>query len=48
MGIGDKSATDDYLSLTENTAYTLIIFLMAVPVVILIVGIGIWLKRRHS
>lgn len=48
MGIGDKSAATDYLSLTENTAYMLIFFFIALPVVILIIGVGIWLKRRHS
>ena len=48
MGIGEKSAATDYLSLTENTAYMLIFFFIALPVVILIVGVGIWLKRRHS
>lgn len=48
MGIGDKSAATDYLSLTEDTAYMLVFFFIAIPVVILIVGVGIWLKRRHS
>ena len=48
MGIGDKSAATDYLSLTENTAYMLIFFFIALPVVILIIGMAIWLKRRHS
>ncbi|MBO5227114.1 MAG: GldG family protein [Ruminococcus sp.] len=48
MGIGDKSSATDYLSLTENTAYMLIFFFIALPIVIIIVGVGIWLKRRHS
>ncbi|MGN0592428.1 MAG: Gldg family protein [Ruminococcus sp.] len=48
MGIGDKSAATDYLSLTEDTAYMLIFVFLALPVVILIIGVGIWLKRRHS
>ncbi len=48
MGIGDKSAATDYLSLTEDTAYMLIFFFIALPVVIMIIGLGIWMKRRHS
>ena len=48
MGIGDKSSATDYLSLTENTAYMLIFFFIALQIVIIIVGVGIWLKRRHS
>ncbi len=48
MGIGDKSAATDYLSLTEDSAYMLIFFFIALPVVIMIIGVGIWLKRRHS
>ncbi|MBQ8514740.1 MAG: GldG family protein [Ruminococcus sp.] len=48
MGIGDKSAAADYLSLTEDTAYMLIFFFIALPVVIISIGMGIWLKRRHS
>ncbi|MBQ8688509.1 MAG: GldG family protein [Ruminococcus sp.] len=48
MGIGEKSAATDYLSLTEDSAYMLVFFFIALPVVIMIVGVGIWLKRRHS
>ncbi len=48
MGIGDKSAATDYLSLTEDSAYGLIFFFIALPVVIMIIGVVIWLRRRHS
>ena len=48
MGIGEKSAATDYLSLTEDSAYMLVFLVIALPVVIMIVGVGIWLKRRHS
>lgn len=48
MGIGDKSAATDYLSLTEDSAYGLIFFFIALPIVIMIIGVAIWLRRRHS
>lgn len=48
MGIGDKAAAVDYMSLTEDSAYTLIFFFIALPVVIMLIGVGIWMKRRHS
>ncbi|MDD6269948.1 MAG: Gldg family protein [Oscillospiraceae bacterium] len=48
MGIGEKSATEDYLSVSKSTAQTLVLFFIALPVVIMIIGVGIWLRRRHS
>ncbi len=48
MGIGDKAAAVDYMSLTEESAYTLIFIFIALPVVIMLIGVGIWMKRRHS
>ncbi len=48
MGIGEKSAAVDYMSLTESSAYSLIVFFIALPVVIMVIGVVIWLRRRHS
>ena len=48
MGIGAKSAATDYLSVTKDTAQMLVFIFIALPVVIMIIGVGIWLRRRHS
>ncbi len=48
MGIEDKSASMDYMSLTEDSAMMLVFFFIALPIVIMCIGVGIWLKRRHS
>jgi len=48
MGISDKSAATDYLSVSKSTAEMLIFIFIALPIVIMTVGVGIWLKRRHS
>lgn len=48
MGIGAKSAATDYLSVTKDTAQMLVFVFIALPVVIMIIGVGIWLRRRHS
>lgn len=48
MGIGAKSAATDYLSVTKDTAQMLVFVFIALPVVIMIIGVAIWLRRRHS
>lgn len=48
MEIGAKSAATDYLSVSKDTAQMLVFVFIALPVVIMIIGVGIWLKRRHS
>lgn len=49
MGIATKTSSNDYISLqNEGFAQTLIIVLTLIPVVIMVVGVGIWLKRRNS
>lgn len=48
MGIGAKSAATDYLSVTKDTAQMLVFVFIALPVVIMVIGVAIWLRRRHS
>ena len=49
MQIPTKTATTDYISLqTESFARSLIVVLTIIPVVIMVVGIVIWIKRRNS
>lgn len=49
MQIPTKTATTDYISLqTESFARSLIVVLTIIPVIIMVVGIVIWIKRRNS
>ena len=49
MQIPTKTATTDYISLqNESFARSLIVVLTIIPVVIMVVGIVIWIKRRNS
>lgn len=49
MEIANKTSSTDYISLQdENFARGMIIALTIIPVVIMGLGIGIWIKRRNS
>lgn len=49
MDIDAKTGSYDYIALQEESfATTLIVVLTCIPVIVLIVGVGIWIKRRNS
>ncbi len=49
MGIDAKSSSYDYIALqNESFATTLIVVLTIIPIVILVIGVAIWVKRRNS
>lgn len=49
MGIDSKSTVYDEISLPDaNSARSLMIVFAALPVAIIIIGVGVWVKRRNS
>ena len=49
MGIDSKSTVYDEISLPDaNSARSLMIIFAALPVAIIIIGVGVWVKRRNS
>lgn len=49
MGIGSKTTSYDYITIgSEGNAKFIMTLFVILPVAILIIGIGIWMKRRNS
>ena len=49
MDIATKSTTNDYISLQDSGfAQRLMVVLTVVPIAIMAVGVGVWIKRRNS
>lgn len=49
MGIDSKSTVYDEISLPDaNSARSLMIVFAALPIAIIIIGVGVWVKRRNS
>ena len=49
MDIATKSTTNDYSSLQDSGfAQRLMVVLTVVPIAIMAVGVGVWIKRRNS
>ncbi len=49
MGIASKSTSNDYIALQDATfAQSLMVVYTIIPIAIMAVGIGIWVKRRNS
>lgn len=49
MGIADKAKDYDYMKLnSEAAANSMVILFIAVPIVVALIGAGVWLGRRYS
>ena len=49
MGIADKERNYDSMTInSESSANTTMILFIAVPVIVGLIGAGVWLKRRYS
>jgi len=49
MGIDSKSTVYDEIALTNaGTVSSIMILFAALPIVIIIIGVAVWIKRRNS
>lgn len=49
MGIEGKSTVYDEIALTNSsTVSSIMVLFAALPIIIIIIGVGVWVKRRNS